>query len=364
MFFWFFFSVLNVEYQPHGSTQAYQVWTSWLGLCSWCWRIWPGEVFHLFSFLIIASSNNCVLWWNFLALWFLLYLILMHWTGWEASWFDYDFRIGCFSLCLANICFALCCTRIESAIDAEGVKDDHDHEHDHHHHDHDHEHDHHHDHNHNHDHGKSICFLGTNSSHDSSNLFCLFLAIKCYYHPHGIFFGQHVYKLNLSIWHHYADHHDGHHSHDHTHDPGVSSVSIVCEGSLDLEKVSYICIPSSLQGNYVTPNHHFYLLPWIMHRKLWNAMRISLAELCFRLICGLVHYWWSEVKTYIEWKVFYPYRAWTSDLFSRWVNLFLLVCLISLFILSTKFDFSACNRAFMTYSKARLIGCGVKMNRE
>ena len=155
----------------------------------------------------------------------------------------------------------MCCTRIESAIDAEGVKDDHDHEHDHHHHDHDHEHDHHHDHNHNHDHGKSICFLGINSSHDSSNLFCLLLAIKCYYHPHGIFFGRHVYKLNLSIWHHYADHHDGHHSHDHTHDPGVSSVSIVCEGSLDLEKVSYICIPSSLQGNYVTPNHHFYLLP-------------------------------------------------------------------------------------------------------
>ncbi|KAF9685076.1 hypothetical protein SADUNF_Sadunf03G0016700 [Salix dunnii] len=34
------------------------------------------------------------------------------------------------------------------------------------------------------------------------------------------------------------DHHDGHHSHDHTHDPGVSSVSIVCEGSLDLEKAN------------------------------------------------------------------------------------------------------------------------------
>ncbi|KAL9316970.1 hypothetical protein ACSQ67_013487 [Phaseolus vulgaris] len=32
-------------------------------------------------------------------------------------------------------------------------------------------------------------------------------------------------------------HHD-HHSHDHTHDPGVSSVSIVCEGSLDLEKAN------------------------------------------------------------------------------------------------------------------------------
>uniref|UniRef100_A0A6N2KJN8 CobW C-terminal domain-containing protein n=1 Tax=Salix viminalis TaxID=40686 RepID=A0A6N2KJN8_SALVM len=37
---------------------------------------------------------------------------------------------------------------------------------------------------------------------------------------------------------HKHDHHDGHHSHDHTHDPGVSSVSIVCEGSLDLEKAN------------------------------------------------------------------------------------------------------------------------------
>ncbi|KAE9453550.1 hypothetical protein C3L33_14551, partial [Rhododendron williamsianum] len=34
------------------------------------------------------------------------------------------------------------------------------------------------------------------------------------------------------------EHHDDHHSHDHTHDPGVSSVSIVCEGSLDLEKAN------------------------------------------------------------------------------------------------------------------------------
>ncbi|MCI07815.1 COBW domain-containing protein 2, partial [Trifolium medium] len=29
-----------------------------------------------------------------------------------------------------------------------------------------------------------------------------------------------------------------HHSHDHSHDPGVSSVSIVCEGNLDLEKAN------------------------------------------------------------------------------------------------------------------------------
>ncbi|KAG9150917.1 hypothetical protein Leryth_003047 [Lithospermum erythrorhizon] len=75
--------------------------------------------------------------------------------------------------------------RIESAVDAEGSKDDHDH---HHHHDHDHGHDHHHNHEHEHEHE----------------------------HKHS---------------------HD-HHAHDHTHDPGVSSVSIVCEGSLDLEKAN------------------------------------------------------------------------------------------------------------------------------
>lgn len=73
---------------------------------------------------------------------------------------------------------------IESAVDAEALKDDHDHDHAH-----NHDHDHHNCHDHKHD------------------------------HKHG--------------------HHDHHHdSHDHTHDPGVSSVSIVCEGSLDLEKAN------------------------------------------------------------------------------------------------------------------------------
>lgn len=43
--------------------------------------------------------------------------------------------------------------------------------------------------------------------------------------------------------HHHEKHghdheHEHHHAHDHTHDPGVSSVSIVCEGSLDLEKAN------------------------------------------------------------------------------------------------------------------------------
>ncbi|KAK7270091.1 hypothetical protein RIF29_22992 [Crotalaria pallida] len=74
--------------------------------------------------------------------------------------------------------------RIESAVNDEGAKEDHDHDHDHEHHHHDHDH-HHHD------------------SHD---------------HKH--------------------EHHHDHHAHDHTHDPGVSSVSIVCEGSLDLEKAN------------------------------------------------------------------------------------------------------------------------------
>lgn len=70
--------------------------------------------------------------------------------------------------------------RIESAVNAEDSEEDHAS----HSHDHEHDHDHHHDHDHKH------------------------------------------------------EHHDDHHSHDHTHDPGVSSVSIVCEGSLDLEKAN------------------------------------------------------------------------------------------------------------------------------
>ncbi|KAF5726953.1 COBW domain-containing protein 1 [Tripterygium wilfordii] len=83
---------------------------------------------------------------------------------------DYVLGIGGFDL-----------ERIESAVDADSVKEDHAS------HGHDHEHDHHHHH----------------DEHD---------------HKH--------------------EHHDDHHSHDHTHDPGVSSVSVVCEGSLDLEKAN------------------------------------------------------------------------------------------------------------------------------
>ncbi|XP_042406086.1 P-loop guanosine triphosphatase YjiA-like [Zingiber officinale] len=72
--------------------------------------------------------------------------------------------------------------RIESVVNSDGSEDHH----------HAHEHDHHHDHHHHH--------------HDEHD------------HEHN--------------------HHSDSHSHDHTHDPGVSSVSIVCEGNLDLEKAN------------------------------------------------------------------------------------------------------------------------------
>ncbi|CAL5056288.1 unnamed protein product [Urochloa decumbens] len=86
---------------------------------------------------------------------------------------DYVLGIGGFDL-----------ERIESAVSEKSHEDhaEHKHEHDHHHHEHEHEHDH--DHHH----------------------------------------------------HHAHDHRHDHHAHDHTHDPGVSSVSIVCEGEMDLEK--------------------------------------------------------------------------------------------------------------------------------
>ncbi|XP_045833423.1 COBW domain-containing protein 1-like [Trifolium pratense] len=92
---------------------------------------------------------------------------------------DYVLGIGGFDL-----------ERIESAVNDEGSKEeDHAHSHDH---EHDHGHDHeHHDHDHHHHH------------HEDSH-----------------------------------DHKHDHHSHDHSHDPGVSSVSIVCEGNLDLEKAN------------------------------------------------------------------------------------------------------------------------------
>uniref|UniRef100_A0ACD5ZFG4 Uncharacterized protein n=1 Tax=Avena sativa TaxID=4498 RepID=A0ACD5ZFG4_AVESA len=85
---------------------------------------------------------------------------------------DYVLGIGGFDL-----------ERIESAV-TEEPHDEHEHEHEH-----DHGHEHHHDHGHDH-------------------------------HHH----------------HHDHEHKHDHHAHDHTHDPGVSSVSIVCEGEMDLEK--------------------------------------------------------------------------------------------------------------------------------
>lgn len=74
-------------------------------------------------------------------------------------------------LLIANIYFVL--ARIESAIDAEGAKEDHDgRDHDHHH-DHDHEHDHHH--HHDHDHGKLIYLITRANIHHTSH---------AYYHVH------------------------------------------------------------------------------------------------------------------------------------------------------------------------------------
>ncbi|KAI7726122.1 hypothetical protein M8C21_020201 [Ambrosia artemisiifolia] len=92
---------------------------------------------------------------------------------------DYVLGIGGFDL-----------ERIDSAIENEASKEDE--HHDHHEHDHDHDHEHCNEHDHHH-------------------------------HEHG----------------HDHDHKHEHHDHDHTHDPGVSSVSIVCEGSLDLEKANF-----------------------------------------------------------------------------------------------------------------------------
>ncbi|KAL8171610.1 hypothetical protein V2J09_023414 [Rumex salicifolius] len=91
---------------------------------------------------------------------------------------DYVLGIGGFDL-----------ERIESAVNVEGSKEDHAKEN----HDHDHDHD---------------C-----EKHD------------CDHHHHH-------YE------HSHEEHGHDHHSHDHTHDPGVSSVSIVCEGTLDLEKAN------------------------------------------------------------------------------------------------------------------------------
>ncbi|BAF10191.1 Os02g0774700, partial [Oryza sativa Japonica Group] len=39
---------------------------------------------------------------------------------------------------------------------------------------------------------------------------------------------------------HDHEHKHDHHAHEHTHDPGVSSVSIVCKGEMDLEKGVHI----------------------------------------------------------------------------------------------------------------------------
>ncbi|KAL8042957.1 hypothetical protein ABFX02_09G086800 [Erythranthe guttata] len=52
-------------------------------------------------------------------------------------------------------------------------------------------------------------------------------------HDHNCHNPEHDHKHDD----HKHENHD-HHTHDHTHDPGVSSVSIVCDGTLDLEKAN------------------------------------------------------------------------------------------------------------------------------
>ena len=43
-------------------------------------------------------------------------------------------------------------------------------------------------------------------------------------------------SIHISFWLNIAEHHKGHH-HDHMHDSAVSSVSIVSEGTLDIDEV-------------------------------------------------------------------------------------------------------------------------------
>lgn len=68
---------------------------------------------------------------------------------------------------------------------------------------------------------------------------CFSLLCSCVLKYHHVIFYEILFYLC-------AEHHHEHHSHDHTHDPGVTSVSIVCEGTLDLEKVWTIIILSCL----------------------------------------------------------------------------------------------------------------------
>lgn len=57
-------------------------------------------------------------------------------------------------------------------------------------------------------------------------------------HDHDHDHGHHHHHHHHHEHDHEHEHHHDRHSHDHTHDPGVSSVSIVCEGNLDLDKAN------------------------------------------------------------------------------------------------------------------------------
>ena len=91
-----------------------------------------------------------------------------------------------------------------------------------------------------------------------------------------------------------TEHHD-HHSHDHTHDPGVSSVSIVCEGSLDLEKVRHRPILNAKCVNFYFP----FAFHSFMYMQKVSVGICLLNCYLFRLTCGLVTYYWIGVKTFI-----------------------------------------------------------------
>jgi G3E family GTPase len=75
-------------------------------------------------------------------------------------------------------------------------------------------------------------------------------AAKSTSHEHS----EHNHEHEHSHHDHEHDHHDDHdrhhdveghnheHDHDHTHDPGVSSVSILCGGNVDIDKVCPSCV--------------------------------------------------------------------------------------------------------------------------
>lgn len=170
-------------------------------------------------------------------------------------------------------------------------------------------------------------------SHGSSFLFLWKWCIiqTCFWHFTNLKYSKILQRTwsNIIFQLFYADHH----THDHTHDPGVSSVSIVCEGILDLEKVSVTKMNSIILHctAIITPSHNKNATwissltivsswPYVRVRLVWKIFTFLLV--LFRQTCGLVRYCWTVVKTYTGWRVFYQFRAWMSDSSFRWVFFF------------------------------------------